>query len=164
MIPYIYSNMVYDTVSTTQSYQVTNQIAIYISKYNLEEISLRLFEMNKNNQIEYSIKEDVLTKAERKLENMQNKYYKEYNSIIVDNKKVILLKPVVFLVEQNNDGYYFINMDLNIIAGGDSFENAEKNMYEEFMIQWDLYVNEDNDALTLKAQKIKKNLQESVKL
>ena len=95
---------------------------------------------------------------------MKNQYYKTYESIIIENKKVLLLKPIVFLIMQDNDGYYFQNDDLNIISAGNTFENAEKDMYDEFIIQWELYAKEDDVKLTSKAQTIKKRLLESVKL
>lgn len=37
-------------------------------------------------------------------------------------------------------------------------------MYDEFVVQWELYANKDNEKLTSKAQIIKKNLLESIKL
>lgn len=159
-------NIPYDTNSITQSNQLKHQITISNSSKhkNLEEISFRIFKKNKKLGIEYSIKEEVLTKSERNLENMNNEYYKKYNSIIIDGKKIFLTKPVILLVEQNNDGYFFLNKDINIIAGGKSFEEAEQNMYEEFLIQWELYADEKDENLTTKAQLIKKNLLESVKL
>lgn len=158
-------NIPYETVSINNMTKINNQITICDSSdYDLESISLKLYMMNKKHQNEYSIKDEVLTKTEREIENMNNKYYKKYDSIIIDGKRIVLLKPVVFLVEQSKEGCFLTNKNLNILANGKTFENAEEDMYEEFLIQWELYANEKDENLTPKAQVIKRNLLESVKL
>ncbi|MDD4187259.1 MAG: hypothetical protein PHX04_00580 [Bacilli bacterium] len=158
-------NPTYTTDSVTEFDQINNQITICNApKYkSLEVISLSIYRMTKRQNTEYNIKE-VLTKTEGNLENMKNEYYTSYKSIIIDGKPVFLLKDTIFLVEQTNDGYYFTNKDLNIISSGKKFEDAEQNMYEEFLIQWELYAVEKDENLTKRAQIIKKHLLESVKL
>lgn len=158
-------NTTYTTDSVTEFNKTNNQITVCNApRYkSLEEISLSIYRMAKKGNAEYNIKE-VSTKTEGNLENMKNEYYTSYKSIIIDGKPVFLLKDTIFLIEQTTDGYYFTNKDLNIISGGKKFEDAEKNMYDEFLIQWELYAVEKDENLTKNAQIIKKNLLESVKL
>lgn len=111
---------------------------------------------------EYNINKIKSTKTERKIDSVINAYNKEYYYINVNGRNINFIKPVTFCIEQDNSGYYFNNEDLNIVASGKTLEEAEINMYKEFLIQWGLYAREDDSKLTPKAKRVKKNLLESI--
>ena len=152
------------TATIIPTIDYSNQTTINYPIKNLEKVSGKMYE---EYPYEYNINDDVImTKTERNLENMQlnQKYYKEYRSVIINKKNISLIKPIVFLVNHTVDGVYFTNTDLTIYSGGENFEIAEQNMYEELVIQWEIYANEKDSNMTDKAIKIKNNLRSTINL
>lgn len=77
---------------------------------------------------------------------------------------VVLQKPVIFSLEQDEEGFYADNDKLNIHAYGKNTLELHHDIINEIRIQWELYANEPDENLTLDAQKLKNALRANVSL
>lgn len=84
--------------------------------------------------------------------------FQTFDSIIINNEKVMLKRPIVFLVEQTEFGIFISNEEVNVVACGFSMDEVIINMYEELSIQYTLYVENEDDNLTPRALQLKTTL------
>lgn len=100
------------------------------------------------------------------IKNMPNKSFNYiiYDYIIVNDKKIYFTKPVIFTIQYTSDGVIIKNDEYNIYAFGENVLEAKMDMYNEFVIMWDEYVNEDDANLTMDAIKFKNKLRSIINL
>lgn len=69
-----------------------------------------------------------------------------------------LKKEIVFFITCDKYGFYYTNEDYNIYVYGENQDDAENNLYEELIIQYNIYALEKDDLLDSNAKKLKYNL------
>lgn len=75
-----------------------------------------------------------------------------------NNKKIKLNSAIVFKIEVENCGFYYINEKYNIYAFGETQEEVENNLFDAFMDQYESYALEKDENLTEKSLILKDNL------
>lgn len=87
-------------------------------------------------------------------------HYKQMN--VLENKstgsKIKLKKPIMFRIEVDKNGIYYNNDEYNIYACGNTQGEAENDVYEEFLFNYESYAEEDDDRLDEKAKLLKYKL------
>lgn len=76
----------------------------------------------------------------------------------ITNEMVKLKDKIVFQIEIDENGFYYSNAKYNIYAYGETQEEVENNLLEEFMIQYNSYALEKDENLDEKALVLKDNL------
>lgn len=76
----------------------------------------------------------------------------------ITNEMIQLNDKIVFEIEIDENGFYYSNSKYNIYAFGETQEEVENNLLEEFMIQYKAYALEKNENLDKNALKLKENL------
>lgn len=78
--------------------------------------------------------------------------------------KIVFSRPILFVVEHDDNGFYAQNKELNVYAYGRNTLSLLEAIHDEILWQWKLYANELDEGMTLDAQKLKQNLRELVAL
>ncbi len=76
----------------------------------------------------------------------------------ITNEMIRLNDKIVFEIEIDENGFYYSNSKYNIYAFGETQEEVENNLLEEFMIQYKAYAMEKNENLDENALKLKEDL------
>lgn len=74
------------------------------------------------------------------------------------NKRIQLLKKIDFIISSDENGFYYENKQFNIYVYGENQKEAEDNIFEELLFQYNNYVYEDDDKLDTNALKLKYDL------
>lgn len=78
------------------------------------------------------------------------------------NKKsgeYIKLKGIIeFKIEIDKNGFYYSNEEYNIFAFGETQRDVEDDVFDEFMIQYNFYTNENDNDLDKNARILKYKL------
>ena len=72
--------------------------------------------------------------------------------------QIKLNSAIVFKIEVENCGFYYINEKYNIYAFGETQEEVENNLFDAFMDQYESYALEKDENLTEKSLILKDNL------
>lgn len=78
------------------------------------------------------------------------------------NKKsgeyVKLKSTIEFKIEIDKNGFYYSNEEYNIFAFGETQRDVEDDVFDEFMIQYNFYTNENDNDLDKNARILKYKL------
>ena len=91
-----------------------------------------------------------------KNEYILKKFNKLHNTIT--GKTLTLTNQITFKIEIEPEGFYYSNEKYNIYAFGISQEDAENNLLDEFLIQYNAYALEKDEMLDHNAQVLKRDL------
>ena len=86
--------------------------------------------------------------------------YKELKVLTNGNEKIYLNFPILFKIETDENGFYFISEKYNMYVYGENQIETEKNLVESFMDQYNLFCLADSNTLDKNAQILKSNLKE----
>lgn len=115
--------------------------------------------MNKISNYEYITNEESTT-------NMDNEVvYKEFDVLSSKNSEIIVYLnfPILFKIEIDENGFYYINERFNLYVYGENQEEAESRLLEAFREQCEAFCYEEDSKLDKNAQKLKKDLKEIFK-
>lgn len=91
-----------------------------------------------------------------KNEYILKKFNKFHNTIT--GKTLTLTNQITFKIEIEPEGFYYSNDKYNIYAFGINQEDAENNLLDEFLIQYNAYALEKDENLDHNAQTLKRDL------
>ena len=75
-----------------------------------------------------------------------------------NGKNIQLLKRIDFNISSDEDGFYYTNRQYNIFVFGESQLDAENNIFDELMFQYNRYVFEKDEDLEKKKKRLKYDL------
>ena len=108
---------------------------------------------------------DYITNEEN-ITNMNNKIvYKEFDMLSSEYSDIIVYLnfPIMFKIEVDETGFYYINERFNLYVYGSSQQEAENNLLGAFRDQVEAFCFEDDAFLDKNAQKLKRDLKEVYK-
>ena len=143
-----------NTISLQQSYYVENLDA---SNY-----GLILPWLNSSNK-SINIDNNILLGDSFIVQN--KKYIKEFSELFDEKnlKKVTLLKSIKFIITADEEGFYYSNKQYNLYVYGENQKEAENNILDELLFQYNSYAFEDDDKLDSNAKRLKYNLLSIIK-
>lgn len=100
---------------------------------------------------------------EESTNNMDNKIvYKEFDVLSSENNELIVYLnfPILFKIEIDENGFYYINERFNLYVYGATQNEAENRLLEVFIDQCNMFCSEEDSKLDKNAQKLKKDLLE----
>ncbi|MBR2138611.1 MAG: hypothetical protein IJ966_04840 [Bacilli bacterium] len=154
---------------TAQPIVNVTECAQYLSQGNLSFIEMYkkygiIFPEDKINTNMVSNYEYITN--EESTNNMDNRIvYKEFDVLSSEDSEIIvyLNYPILFKIEIDENGFYYINERFNLYVYGATQKEAENRLLESFYDQCEAFCFEEDSKLDKNAQKLKKDLLEVYK-
>ncbi|MBQ9607840.1 MAG: hypothetical protein IJV15_00175 [Lachnospiraceae bacterium] len=133
-----YNIAIADTINNVNNFRNHNKFEIVIPK---------------NNDFRYNnIRGDLAM-------NYSNIIKKGFDYFEDSNGNIIKLNSkILFTIEIDENGFYYSNDKYNIYTFGETQKEAENNLYECFLVQFESYALEEDEKLDDKALLLKKDL------